>query len=152
MRMVILAIGLVHTVVSISACGAEHPGSIPGLDSILSTFISFFHLCHAHFLMLKIIISVRWQLIHLGLTSFFLKLVRHCLRQAIWDSFTNDTLKESMVDVRHRWTLLDVRPEIMLPPDSTLTPPHQELLNDIRTLSKSNPNPETSLDPMCLIG
>ena len=27
-------IGLVHTVVSISACGAEHPGSIPGLDSV----------------------------------------------------------------------------------------------------------------------
>ena len=25
-------VGLVHTVVSISACGAEHPGSIPGLD------------------------------------------------------------------------------------------------------------------------
>ena len=27
-----MAVGLVHTVVSISACGAEHPGSIPGLD------------------------------------------------------------------------------------------------------------------------
>jgi hypothetical protein len=26
-----VAVGLVHTVVSISACGAEHPGSIPGL-------------------------------------------------------------------------------------------------------------------------
>ena len=30
--MVIVVVGLVHTVVSISACGAEHPGSIPGLD------------------------------------------------------------------------------------------------------------------------
>jgi hypothetical protein len=29
-----VAVGLVHTVVSISACGAEHPGSIPGLDSM----------------------------------------------------------------------------------------------------------------------
>ena len=29
-----MAVGLVHTVVSISACGAEHPGSIPGLDSV----------------------------------------------------------------------------------------------------------------------
>jgi hypothetical protein len=29
-----VAVGLVHTVVSISACGAEHLGSIPGLDSM----------------------------------------------------------------------------------------------------------------------
>ena len=34
MKRVLVAVGLVHTVVSISACGAEHPGSIPGLDSI----------------------------------------------------------------------------------------------------------------------
>ena len=37
--MVTFDVGLVHTVVSISACGAEHPGSIPGLDISGLTFM-----------------------------------------------------------------------------------------------------------------
>ena len=38
----VIFVGLVHTVVSISACGAEHPGSIPGLDSDNISFDSLF--------------------------------------------------------------------------------------------------------------
>ena len=42
-----MAVGLVHTVVSISACGAEHPGSIPGLDSGNTiNYGSLLHLWH----------------------------------------------------------------------------------------------------------
>ena len=42
-----VAVGLVHTVVSISACGAEHPGSIPGLDSGNTiNYGSLLHLWH----------------------------------------------------------------------------------------------------------
>jgi hypothetical protein len=68
------------------------------------------------------IISVSWQGTNLiGALNLFLKLVGHFLRQAIWDSFTNDIFKESMVDGGHRWTLLDVRSKIILPPNSTLT-------------------------------
>ena len=42
-----MAVGLVHTVVSISACGAEHPGSIQKL--LLLILFLFLHLWHAHF-------------------------------------------------------------------------------------------------------
>ena len=42
-----MAVGLVHTVVSISACGAEHQGSIPGLDSGNTiNYGSLLHLWH----------------------------------------------------------------------------------------------------------
>ena len=54
------------------------------------------HIC----LMLQMIISVCWQGTHLvGAIHFFLELVRHFPRQAVWDYFTNDIMfKESMVD------------------------------------------------------
>ena len=45
--MVLVAVGLVHTVVSISACGAEHPGSISGLDSGNTiNYVTLLHLWH----------------------------------------------------------------------------------------------------------
>ena len=44
-------VGLVHTVVSVSACGAEHPGSIPGLDTDGTDIYgsSILDLWHAYF-------------------------------------------------------------------------------------------------------
>jgi len=54
---VLISVGLVHAVVTISASSAEHLGLIPGLDSFTIGDDSLSHI----FLMLEMIISVSWQ-------------------------------------------------------------------------------------------